>query len=940
MLSLKNQNRIGILCLIFSISFSFLSLINVFQYKYISAGDTFWHYSNEMNLVRSLEDGQGIFSCFSKGLGTPLLCFYQPLFYLIVALVHIISFKYLSVYFIHNLMVVLLFSIYPLSVFYFARSFEFTKLKSGIISIFCLFPISSCGHTIDAYLSLGVHTQLLGTVFLPVVLGSLHRLANNQNQARTFIVFTISLFCIVLGHAVFTLQTAYIIPLYLIFFIIWYKWFNFFIFIKKLFLAAIITLLLTSFWLIPFILLNNEYRYVSPVERSGSSIYHSLSVKDFFNTLLSGQLLDNTRENSVLLSNNSTDKGLRWSDNSSIKRYCIFTIFSLSGFLLFLLKARKFRDFYLIFLFIWGTLLFLGTDDIQWIKFLPSMHSFQNIRAILIVELLCAVFSGILFEQLVSFALNIFYRNFYLLKKINGFFCKSFGSILFLFLLILLIIPLYERYQTTIKLIDIPIRSKSDELENMFSSIKKAKNTNILPRIIFNEDALYRSFADCFYLNNATGLDNFVGSNLAWLINDIRNNIANTPSLLDLLGIKYTVFEQSYNSKINPLLYDQLSSGNFFCLGKVTRDSSLFFIPKNKPVLVYCNENTWYYLNKIWLKIFIKKGDIISHLIRVADKFDSLLNPDYVSSIILLNFPESETNKQLYFNKFKDFVARNGNIYSNRTLWGLSVKKIISLNEKSIEDLLIIAQKSVQTDFSRTELTPIDSKWYAHTLKYISEKPQFIVAKTIYYPMWNAFSKDIGRLNTYRATPGFVGFFPNETNGIINFYYSSSKIHIFLCLLGIGLVISMLVWCKKRRFVFNKINFNYINSVSGKNTIYRSTIIITLIFIIYLSVIYFQQTCFLKTALIYPLDNQKRLSPLEITFHWNKMSDNEKYFFQISENKDFTKIVSTVKNRDKNFLICKGFQESHKYYWRVKIIADWKRNTSWSNTYVFTTGKY
>ena len=498
MFDLKKQNRIGIICLIFSVSFAFLLISKILLYKFICAGDTFWHYSNEINLVRSLHDFKGLFSCFPKGLGTPLLSFYQPLFYLIVAVLHLLSLQCVSLYFIHNMMVILLFSAYPLSVFYFSKSFGLSTLTSGVITIFSLFAISSCGHTIESCLSLGVHTQLIGTVFLPIIIGSLHRMSFAKKQIPIFIVFTISLLVVVLGHAVYILMAAYIIPLYLLCFVSWYGWKNFQVLLKKLVLSGIIVFILASFWLVPFIFLNKEYRYISPVERSGNSIYHSLTVKNFIQTLFKGELLDNTSEQSPLVEQHGNNKGLRWPDNSKFNRFKVFTIFSLAGFILFLLKFKKFRDFYFLFLFLLSIALFAGTDDMPLLKFLPFMDSFQNIRVILIIELMCSIFAGLLFSRLICFAITLLTSKLNHENKIKTYLSRAAGACLLFCLVCVLYPPLSERYQTSRKLIFPSAYSKTYDLQKGFSSIKAEKNYNTSSsRIFFNQSTLYRSFADC-----------------------------------------------------------------------------------------------------------------------------------------------------------------------------------------------------------------------------------------------------------------------------------------------------------------------------------------------------------------------------------------------------------------------------------------------------------
>ena len=934
MFDLKTQNKIGIGFLIFSILFAILSVSKVFFYKYICAGDVFWHYSNEINLIRSIMDSKGIFSCFPKGLGTPLLSFYQPFFYLIVAVIHLLSFKFVSIYLIHNLMVVFLFSVYPASVFYFARSFGYSILKSGVISIFCLFAISSCGHTLDAYFSLGVHTQLIGTVVLPITLGTLHKLSFSKNQGRVFTLFTLALLFIVLGHAVYFLLLVYIVPVYLVCFTVYYGFGNLWVLLRKLFLSGAIVFVLASFWLVPFIQLNNEYRFMSPVERSGNAIYHSLSIKDFVHTFFKGELLDNTSLQSPLIAQEGRDKGLRWPDNSKYNRFYVFTIFSIMGFFLFLLTLKKFRDLFLLLLFFLGTLLFLGTDDIPALKILPFMSAFQNIRAILIIELMCAVFSGIFFNRLLLFCIDLFCVREFNFQKIKEVILKISAVLLLIFLLILIYLPLRERYFHARKLIADSSRNKVDDLQNAFFKIKQSKNNNESCRIFFNENSFYRSFADCCSIDTVIGLDTFVGSNLAWLIGDVSHRVADSSPLIDLLGIKYVVFEQGKTPKNNFTEYQRIYDGDYFDVYEVLADYPFFFIPEKKPVLVYCSKKSWYFLNKIWLKIFLKKEKSIAHMVKAPDIFSGLLDPDLLSSIILLNFPDNQKNKKLYFESFVDFIRSEGIIYSNKPLWGLPVKKLVPSDEKVMEKILLSSKPSSSSEMGYS----IASSRYTHEFEYSCDTSRLVIAKTVYYNMWNALSDKPGiEMDTFCVTPGYVGVRLNKSKGVIGLTYNSLNAHTFLFLAGILFSGTVFFFRKRIKCVFQLINYSGNKFV--KNHIRRLGFIITLFFVLYCSVNYFQQVYFLKTPLIYPLNNQKDLSPFEVIFHWNTFSKHAKYDFQLSEDNSFNRLSASVKNRVANFVICDGLKEKSKYYWRVKtVVAD--KQSRWSKIYCFYTGRY
>ncbi len=912
---LKNQDIIGIACVVFTVLWSFLSIAKILQYRYICAGDTFWHYSNEIHLLRSLQDGQGIFSCFPKGMGTPLLTFYQPLLYLIVAAIHLITMKCVSVYTIHNILVVVLFAMYPVSVYYFARSFGLSKLKSGLISIFSLFPISACGHTLDACLSMGVHTQIIGTLLTPVILGSVNRLSYDTSR-RSSLIYTVSLLFMILGHAVYTLQLVYIIPLYLVMFLIWNGWKRFLSLFWRIVKVSLIAVILASFWLIPFIVSHSEYESISQIERSGSGVYHSMTVTEFIQKTFSGQLLDNSE-----ISDREVEPALRWSDNARYNRFYLFTIMSFIGLILFLMKARAFRDFYLLLLFFWGIFLFLGLDDIPWLRYLPFIQSFQNIRSILIIELMCAVFAGTFVCTILIFALDMIRKR--SSGKSNIILRKVVAILIVCGIITAMAIPLFERYRTAQRLIARPVQSKADKLQRMFASEQDKEN---FPRILFAQDTVYRSFADCFFLNNINGLDNFAGNSLAWFVNDLSHRIIYSSQLLDLFGIKYVVFDQDDVAGIDEMPYRLLEDTPSFDLYGVTEDTPFFFVPQKEPVLVYCSDMSWYHLNKEWLKRYLKAGDPPAHLIRITDGFDDLINPDAVSSIMLLNFPDSEENKQRYIKLFKQFIDNGGVVYSNRPLWNLPVKEFVG-----IETLSDVLDSSVEYK-SNTTLDTITSKWYTQTVRYSASQPQFVIAKTIYYKMWKAFF-DENPLKTFCVSPGFVAIFADDPAGEINLSYVSSKMHSIFFI--IALVVLIITFIIMRKSSTEKFNPSYDMTLSVNRGLCWAGRILILACVMYLGVLFFQQTYHKQVPLLYPLQSQKNLSSFEVTLHWTRLRDTDTYSVQVSEQPDFSLLSASIDSRKENYLPLHGLKESCTYYWQVK-----GTDGKWSRTHRFSTGIY
>ena len=528
LVSIKNKDRLGKIFLLISIGLAFLFTHSIIGSQYIQSGDSFWHYSNEFHLIKSIENGKGIFTCLYKGLGLPLSAFYQPLLYIIVAGVYFCSAKMLSVFFIHNLIVCLLFSLFPLSIYYFARSFRFSIFVSGLASLFSLVPISGWGHTIDAYFWIGLHTQLLGALFLPVVLGSIHRLTWSKHISRNLITAVLSAAALLMGHAVYAVLAGYAGLIYLALFLFQYGLRRTKNLLKPLLLITVCAGIIVSFWLVPFFKFNSEYKFIPESERSFSPLAVSLTVKDTLEALFSGTLLDTNNLDSPLFGGG--EEGFRWSLNDQFHRFKLFTVLTLLGFIISLFMKKKFRYLFICFLMAGGLFLFCGKDDFPILHFLPFARNFQPIRAIFLIELSAMLLSATAIDWIFCF--------------INRRKIPADIKYILLTLTVLLITPLLlERLHLSNIIIKSRITPAQNQLKSLYSKIE---DKDELSRIYFGkytgiQKISLRSIADCFFLNNAVGHDNDMAGSLSWLINDVQKDIPAYKEFSDLLGVKYMV---------------------------------------------------------------------------------------------------------------------------------------------------------------------------------------------------------------------------------------------------------------------------------------------------------------------------------------------------------------------------------------------------------------
>ncbi len=919
----QNRDRLGKFILVCCVIFCFVLTFRILNGRFLSAGDAFWHYSNEIHMVKSISEGTGVFGCFQKGMGSPLGNFYQPFFYMLVTGIYFLCLKSLSVFFIHNFLVCLFFSIFPLSVYYLARSFRFTHIKSGVITMFSIVPISGWGHTLDAYFWIGLYTQLIGACMFPIVMGALHRLVWSGRKKRDFWVFVVSFSCLLMGHAVFAMLLVYCLGLYMLFFLIWRGWNSFIGLAKKVFVAGILVFLIVSFWLVPFLEFNHKYKFVPESERSFSRLAVSVTAEELVKVFFTGELLDNTNPESPLFGGGR--EGFRWSMNESFRRFYVFTFFVCLGMIFIIFRGRKFRDLYFLLLFFWGGCLFLGKDDVNWLSLLPYSRSFQPIRAIFIMELAGAVIAGDVFVRIFKAIIN---------KKISKFIKYSCITVMIVSCFLLLT----ERYRVARIMVKTQLNSRHKELMDVYSKIKIDDRSRIFSgRSTGLKNTSLRSMSDCYFLNNVTGHDNAMSGNLSHLINNLQKDIPYSRDLLDLLNVKYLLTKHEWRSSsirigdVQPELKN-LFSGTYFDLHGVKNQSDLFTSFKKKPILVWCDKLTWYKLNRLWLDLFSKHGYDLAPMVKAPDDFSRMLSTGLFSALMLVDFSIGEKNKKLYYKNIRDFSLKGWSVLSNRPLWGIEVEKLLLSNVGIFSRTLLKSPLCEEPIIFKG----IKSSWNSYEVNLDVKKTDIVIAKMPFYHTWHV---RVGgqETDTLWVSPGFIGVmvYPGD-NQFLTLKYEPSWYRMILLLVAVlGIILFFFI----QKFVFKENRSPRFFKFNGLMVYRRHFRIVCFAVIASLFLLYAGQFFMGKVALIYPYNGQHKINPEEITFFWNKLDNAQQYRFQLASDQDFTKLVFELNDSEDNTLGYRGLRSYKEYYWRVGSMRE-KGQMGWSKIYKFKTGNY
>lgn len=917
----------GTLLVWFAAISAFVLCAKILSGGFIQAGDALWHYSNELHLLRSVQDRHGLFACLLKGMGLPLGNAYQPLLYLCVVLMHICV-PWVSVFWLHNVFVCVLFTVYPLAVWFLARSFRCTKFHAGVASVISLLPVSGWGHTLDAYFWVGLHTQLIGTAGFAVALGSLNRLLWSRRQWRYLWVLAGSFAAVAMGHAVLAVLLAYTVGLYLLVVLLWRGFGQWAHLIRKTVIASVVALMLIGFWLIPFIQFNKQYKFIPEYERSFSPLAVSLTVKETVETFFYGELLDTNHPESPLFGGG--EEGFRWSLNVRYNRFWLFTIYTVTGIIFVLSRRRRWTMYFWVCAFLWGAVLFVGKDDIPLLRFLPFSSNFQPIRAIYLIELSSVMLASFAVDRVVRW---VNARCMSGTRRIPG--CIAMAVVV-----VSLLIPLYERYSIASVLVGSAVTPQQQELIGQYTAMEKQYPFN---RIYFGSSSgirliSLRALADCFFLNNVTGHDNDMAGSLSWLINDIQDRLFDQAGLLELLGVSHITGQQGwYGARLKlgaapiPGL-TRIAAGNFFDQYRIDRRTEPLAVCWKRPVLVSCSDTQWYQINNWWLDSFIEHGYKLAPMIRAPQMFAHLLNPALFAGVFLLDMPATARTRRLIYKQLKDYVAKGGTLLSNKPLWDIPVEQISLANQHKLSALLLEDDR----DDSAVSLSVETVSWNSMAANLTAGRPVFVYAKTAYYDQWKA-HVDSRQRETFWMTPGLVACTVPKGGRNITFFYEPGRVHWVLLVCGwlgcIGMVFLL------RRYACTIVArrgwFDYYH-VEGIIFCYSMVRVFILAAALWFGAMYAAQSAGKLVPPVYPFECQRNVNPYAAEFRWNDFKRAATYEMQIAgKDGDFSKPVFRVTDLTETSVGYRGLTPFTWYTWRVRTSGG-----TWCDARRFRTGGY
>jgi len=483
--------------------------------------------------------------------------------------------------------------------------------------------------------------------------------------------------------------------------------------------------------------------------------------------------------------------GYGWPINSQHPRFKIMTIFVICGFLISLLKIRYFKYAFLNLGFLGSTLLFLGSDDIFFLKKLSERFSVQFLRSIVLIDFFAILLS----------AIGLYYITFsliYLLKKFNI-------KLIFSYIVILLIIcsvfyPIYkERYQYVQKEITFISQASLNKLNGILRILSEKPNG----RFWFSEDRRYNinySFKlPRHYLISSTSTSSLYKSRA--LILPVYKRFPYKKNLLNLFNIQYIISDLTCSwlsdkkYSIDPRIFytDLIAHKNGYVIFKIKEKYKYCDFLKRKPILVFANAKQWFYLNRWWIKDFAEEKTKNIFLVKarannISESKD--INFKKFKAILFLDFCLGDGKKTSQ--KLKNYIKEGGTILSFKPLPELKSQTITSNHNlyQQLEKLYSNTEKHDVLNNSFIDELLIDSDHYL--MKVFTDSDRFLLFKINYFDNWKV-KIDNKSVLTYRISPMFIAIYIPKGKHSVEFHWQKSKIQcitnkiLFFSLFVIGI---------------------------------------------------------------------------------------------------------------------------------------------------------
>ena len=927
------MEELGSVFLFISIIFLALIVSPFFHEGYNEAGDTHFHSSVVHHMSRLIQEEKTIFGWFNMfQVGEPLFYYYQPLYYILSALIHVAT--GLGVVFSEKIFLCSLILAYPVTVYYFLRKIGFHNPIAGLASLFYVTSNAGWGNNITSYFHVGIVTQAVGMVLFPIILGVfIEAFLKNKRIRLLLLLLVLSM----LAHTLVNFTTWLVINMMLVLIILRSGGDLTVFLVRKYLLMLGLFILLASFWLIPFFSLV-EYKGTESMLRYGDYIAgyqrSSFSLDQLINYFLDGSLLDEPDD--FLVRRN-------WFDNRGNHRLPLLTLFTLIGFIYAIFRQNRIGESIIVVGFLGSFLYLAGADDIPILGYVPLQNQMFFIRVMPVFEFFCICLAGYGLFRLANSIPEWLERS---KGKKEGLDKNSFICIIILSILVFSPL-LYERYLSSKEMIGAGEHQLSMEVKELF---EKAD---------YDQKGRLYVGRSLYHLNNEVQTHFAIQSNLPTIMTpnwqqhlaqqflirvvptgeftfeSSRKALPYNPHLMDVYNVKYIVSNARWEAsslrsefKSNLTLLSSTKNYRFY---EVEGKHSYFKFIERRPILAVASDDSWFNLGLHWMLLNqnhysgFELPFIVHSPTQVLEELE--LNPDKYPAILLFDFESEDQEGGL--SRLKRYVSEGGEIISPYEFEDLETTSVNLFRNGVFMHVGIPLTELFQ---GKTRSIKEENSLQSYKASYESDSLRFVVAKTSFFPVWDT-RIDGERVEILPVTPHLVGFWvPAGKHDLSLDYEVKHPIPPFLLMI-VGIIL-LVFFERKNYFIFNK------EPVLDSKKIPKLQLALIVVLFGTLSFLYLLESAGDMPAAKMPnfLDEY---SQYHIPLDWYPVYEEDVFYeVQVSESLfSFNKkVYSKNVSLSKEFVEVDDLKPGKIYYWRVRVHKPGKAGI-WSIPAAFRTFK-
>jgi hypothetical protein len=701
------------------------------------AGDDLHHVSQAYYMKKLIVEEHTIFGVVhSYGVGYPWFNTRQFLIYAAEAAVNLLSFDSISLLDAHKGLLMLLYSFFPLGVYYMLDKYRQPPILCGIGALLAPLPISGWGNTLDAYFAIGLTSQVAGAFLFPFALGSFHQLiTEGKGPRKTALLYVLTLF----GHPYYGNFLIITSTLDVAIHMFRKSRPEAVKIMKYAATAGTIAFLLVVFWAVP---LPETMKY-APRSFQMQAVKGAFNLQNATKYLIDGELLDVTNN-----FGDETDKNMRWPNNTNRGRLPVLTALGMLG----LIYAAAKRDRFLILCaagFIISFVLILGIDDIPLLKYVPMAEYFNAKRTIYLLEFFTICLSASSLHWVMSGAYS-------LSKRINA---QAVGAA---FAAAILIGTLYTPYNERMLSADKAVNTLNNWIPNYDAMRAAIKEDGIDGRTHSDDDTIKGApqVLSQPWLLDTPNMRRIFATRF-W------GNPLDYPNVLGLFNIRYymtgpgAVIPEASRPILTNIYKDRI-----FRLYRVEGDYGYLALSHKKPDLLESSEDGWRTISEVWLHYY-KNNSQKDSMPLIVEDMGQEIDKDMYST--LLKFDKEPDGSLL--------EAFNGRVYNGTAQPHNTIRTVLKDSKR------VDAKDSIRV-VSRTQdriLAVVET-----------DKDALLTFKVEYHPNWRAIV-DGTTYETLRATPEFPAVFIKPGRHMIEFRYEQSLFQKFLNLVSFATLLYVLM---------------------------------------------------------------------------------------------------------------------------------------------------